>query len=231
MLLAEACPQVELVGEAGDLPEGVRLIRRLNPDLVFLDIEMPRYSGTQLLDFISPSEIDFQLVFTTAYSDHAIKAFEMNAIDYLLKPLQEEHLVRAVGKAEAQVGRHRLDLRLQELARSLRGDAFKKIGLPLAEGPLFVEIDDLILLRAERMYTRVFTKQDGEILVSKPLRYFLEKLEGVEGFYQPHRSFLVNLRHLKRYTTQDGGYILMDNGETASLSKEKREEFQRIVSL
>ena len=231
MLLEENCPQVEVVGEAEDLPNGVLKIRSEDPDIVFLDIEMPGYSGTQLLDFIPAKDIRFQLVFTTAYHDFAIKAFEMNAIDYLLKPLQGEKLQRAVARAAELQTASTLGIRLTELARSMKGEAFTKIGLPLSDGPLFVEISDLILLRAERMYTRVFTKSEGEVLVSKPLKYFLERLEGVEGFYQPHRSFLINLRHLKRYSTQDGGYIVMDNGEVASISKEKRQEFQRIVSL
>lgn len=231
ILLEENCPEVEIVGEAEDLPGGVLKIRALDPDIVFLDIEMPGYSGTQLLDFIPPEDIHFQLVFTTAYHEFALKAFEMNAIDYLLKPLQPEQLVRAVKKAKELRGSSLIGLRLTELARSLKGEAFTKIGLPLSDGPLFVEISDLILLKAERMYTRVFTKSEGEVLVSKPLKYFNERLEGAEGFYQPHRSFLINLAHLKRYSTQDGGYIVMDNGEIANISKEKRQEFQRIVSL
>jgi two-component system LytT family response regulator len=201
------------------------------PQIVFLDIEMPQYLGTQLLDFISPEEINFELVFTTAYNDHAIKAFEMNAIDYLLKPLQEDQLLRAVQKAARNLGHSDLESRLQHLQAGFESESFKKVGLPIAQGMIFLEIESIILCKAERMYTRVYSIAEGETLVSKPLKFFLDKLEDKPEFYRPHRSFLVNLQHVKRFSTQDGGYLEMSNGHITSISKDKREELQRLVSL
>lgn len=231
LLLEESCSEVTEIIEADNLPEGVRLIRQEVPQIVFLDIEMPKYSGTQLLDFLSPEEIKFELIFTTAYSDYAIKAFEMNAIDYLLKPLQEEQLVRAVQKAVRNLGRSNPAHRLQNLQSGLQSESFKKIGLPVAQGVIFLEIESIILCKAERMYTRTYSIAEGETLVSKPLRFFLDKLGELPGFYQPHRSFLINLQHVKRFSTQDGGYLEMKNGHISSISRDKREELQRLVSL
>lgn len=231
ILLAESCSEVSEIIEADNLSDGVRLIRQELPQIVFLDIEMPKYSGTQLLDFISPGEINFELIFTTAYSDHAVKAFEMNAIDYLLKPLQEDQLVRAVQKAARNRGHSDLVNRLQHFQAGFDSESYKKMGLPIAQGMIFLEIESIILCKAERMYTRVFSMAEGETLVSKPLKFFLDKLEEQPGFYRPHRSFLINLQHVKRYFTQDGGYLEMSNGHIASISKDKREELQRMVSL
>jgi two-component system LytT family response regulator len=231
VMLEESCPQVTVVGDAENLPEGTILIRKMKPDIVFLDIEMPGYSGIRLLDFLGPDETDFELIFTTAYSEFAVKAFQLNAIDYLLKPLQEDKLIAAVEKAEKFRGRSKMQQQLEELQVSMEASGPRKVALPLAEGILFIDLKEVILMQAERMYTVVFTEKEGKTLVSKPLRYFLDMLEGVPGFFQPHRSYFINLDRVKQYSARDGGYILMDNGETVAISRNKKEEFQRLLSL
>jgi len=164
ILLEENCPEIEFIEEAEDLPTGVQLIHRFKPDIVFLDIEMPGYSGIQLLDFLTLDQITFELIFTTAYSEYAIKAFELNAIDYLLKPLHPEQIEQAVQKVIKKKGQTQLSRRLEELKDSLQSPDFSKIAFPLAEGILFVNFDEIILLVAERMYTKVFTQKDGVII-------------------------------------------------------------------
>ncbi|MCB9235163.1 MAG: response regulator transcription factor [Bacteroidia bacterium] len=231
MMLEENCPAIGQIEEAADLPSGARLIRSLRPDIVFLDIEMPGYSGTQILDFISPEEVDFELIFTTAYSEFALKAFDLNAIDYLLKPLQEEKLIRAVDKVVKKGSATQNGRNLTELNNTFQAGQFQKIGLPQSTGTLFIEIPHLIMLQADRMYTRVFTTQPAELLVSKPLKYFLDLLDGVPGFYQPHRSYLVNLQHIREYSTRNGGQILLDHDLTASLSREKKDEFLQLMGI
>lgn len=231
VMLEENCPQVTVVGDAENLPDGTILIRKLQPDLVFLDIEMPGYSGMRILDFLGPDEVDFELIFTTAYSEFAVKAFQLNAIDYLLKPLQEDQLVKAVAKAEQFRGRSKTQQRLEELHNSMEANGPRKVALPLAEGILFIDLNELILMQADRMYTVVFTQKEGRILVSKPLRYFLDMLSDVKGFYQPHRSYFVNLEHVRQYSSRDGGYIQMVNGEMVAISRNKKEEFQQLISL
>ncbi|MEQ8471748.1 MAG: LytTR family DNA-binding domain-containing protein [Marinoscillum sp.] len=229
ILIDENCPQIKEVQDAEDLPKGVALINQFQPDIVFLDIEMPGYSGIQILDFFTPDQINFQIIFTTAYSEYAIKAFELNAIDYLLKPLRDEQLEHAVIKAIDQIGKSKVSERLDELRNTLNVKNIKKIGLPVSNGVLFVELDDIIMMEADRMYTKVFTKSDGELLVSKPMKFFGELLREVVEFYKPHRSFLINLKHIKQYVNQDGGYIVMDNQRTVSISKDKKEEFFQVM--
>lgn len=229
ILLEENCPQITEIAEAESLPQGVGIINSLQPDIVFLDIEMPGYSGIQLLEFFTPEQIKFEVIFTTAYSHYAIKAFELNAIDYLLKPLRDEQVENAVKKAIQQIGKSKVSERLDELKNTLKASNIRKIGLPVSNGVLFVEFDAIVMLEADRMYTKVYTSSDGDILVSKPLKFFIDMLEGVKEFYRPHRSYLINLKHLKQYVNQDGGYIIMDNQKTVGIAREKKDEFFEVL--
>lgn len=229
VLLTENCPDVEEIEEAENLQEGVRVINKFKPDIVFLDIEMPGYSGIQLLDFFNPEQINFELIFTTAYSQYAIKAFEMNAIDYLLKPLRPEQVEQAVQKAIKITGKNHLNKRLEELKNSIQSNTYSKIAFPINDGVLFVTIDDIISLTAERMYTQVYTKTDGDFLVSKPLKFFLDTLEHNKLFFKPHRSAIINLKYIKRYVNKDGGYVIMDNNQMVTVAKEKKKELFDIL--
>ncbi len=229
ILIEENCPQITEIEAAENLPEGVKKINQFNPDIVFLDIEMPGYSGLQLLDFFTPEQVNFEIIFTTAYSEYAIKAFELNAIDYLLKPLRDEQVESAVQKAIKQIGKSKVSERLEELKNTFNSSSIRKIGLPVSNGVLFIEFNDIIMLEADRMYTKVFTLNDGDILVSKPMKFFIDILENVTEFYRPHRSFLINLKHIKQYVNQDGGYIVMDNQKTVGISKDKKEEFFELL--
>ena len=229
VLVEENCPQITEIREAGNLPEGVRLINEFQPEIVFFFIEMPGYLRIQLLDFFSPSQINFEIIFTTAYSEYAIKAFELNAIDYLLKPLRDDQVQNAVTKAIQQRGKSQVSERLEELKNTLQASNVKKIGLPVSDGVLFVKFEDIILLEADRMYTKVFVADGEKILVSKPMKFFFYFLKEETGFYWLHGSFLINLKYLKQYVTKDGGYIVMDNDKTVSISREKREEFFEVI--
>ena len=229
VLLEENCPAVVQIAQAEDLPSGVQLIHQVQPDLVFLDIEMPGYSGIQLLDLMDPASIQFELIFTTAYSQYALKAFELNAIDYLLKPLRPDQVQQAVDKAQKKIGQRQLAQRLEALRKSLHAPNISKVAFPIADGVLFVTFEDLILLEADRMYTKVFTKNDGDFVVSKPMKFFAKHLESTASFYRPHRSYLINLHYLKKYVNKDGGYILMDNGKTVSVSKDKKKELFELL--
>lgn len=229
VLIDENCPQIAEIETAENLPNGIKLIHSFKPDIVFLDIEMPGYSGLQILDFFTPEQINFEIIFTTAYSDYAIRAFDLNAIDYLLKPLRDEQVANAVNKAVNQLGKSKVSERLEELKNTFKASTVTKIGLPVSNGVLFVEFDDVIMLEADRMYTKVCTKNDGDLLVSKPMKFFIDILSDTSGFYRPHRSFLINLKHIKQYVNQDGGYIIMDNQKTVSISRDKKDEFFEVL--
>ncbi|CAL2088929.1 LytR/AlgR family response regulator transcription factor [Tenacibaculum sp. 190524A05c] len=227
-LIKEECPKIKETKEANDLLSGVELIKEFQPEIVFLDIEMPEYSGLEILDFLNEDQINFQIIFTTAYNHYAIEAFKLNAVDYLLKPIDGDELKEAIDKAEKLIGNKDIHKKLNELKISLSESNFKKIGLPNSNGIKFVDFNEIIMLEADGMYTKVSTVSE-EVLVSKPLKFFVSTLQKINTFYRPHRSYLVNLKYLREYVKKDGGYIVMENNKSVSISKDKKEEFLTIV--
>ncbi len=229
ILIQENCPKITEIFEAGDLLSGVEIIKEETPNIVFLDIEMPEHSGLEILNFIEKDVLNFEIIFTTAYSEYAIQAFQLSAIDYLLKPVRPSQIKEAVDKAIQLIGKSQINTRLEELKNSLSTSNFNKIGLPVSDGIKFVSFEDIILMEADGMYTKISTKTENEILISKPLKHFVDLLKNIPTFYKPHRSFLINLKYITQYVKSDGGYIVMDNGKGVSISKEKKEEFLNIV--
>lgn len=228
-LLLENCPKITEILEADNLLSGVALIKSEQPKLVFLDIEMPEYSGLEIFSFIDKTHLNFEIIFVTAYSEYAIQAFQLSAVDYLLKPARPTQVKEAVEKAMNQIGKSQISLKLEELKQSLSSSNFKKIGLPYSDGIKFVNFENIIMLEADGMYTKVSLIENESLLVSKPLKFFIKTLQKIPCFYKPHRSFLINLKYIKEYIKKDGGYILMENDKSVSISKEKKEEFLSIV--
>ncbi|TDY14052.1 MULTISPECIES: LytR/AlgR family response regulator transcription factor [Flavobacteriaceae] len=229
ILVEENCPKITTILQADNLMFGVELIKQEAPNIVFLDIEMPEHSGLEILNFIEKEVHNFEIIFTTAYSEYAIQAFQLSAIDYLLKPVRPSQVKDAVDKAIKFLGNSQINKRLTELKSSLEDANFKKIGLPNSNGIKFVNFTDIIMLEADGMYTNVTTLSDGDILVSKPLKFFVDLLQNIKMFYRPHRSFLINLAFIKEYIKKDGGYIIMENDKSVSISNDKKEEFLTIV--
>lgn len=230
-LLEERCPEVSAIVEATDLTSGIAQIRAERPDIVFLDIEMPGHLGTQIMEFLEPEEFNFSLVFVTAYNEHALKAFEINAVDYLLKPIRPKQLLATVSQITESRKQGQMSERLEALRLSLEKNAFQKVGLPMADGIFFVPIDELIHLEADGMYTKAYTTNNGSKTVSKPLKNFTGLVDKYPLFYRPHRSHMVNLKFLKEYIRKDGTYILLENDHLVPVSKEKRDELLAMVNL
>ncbi len=218
------------VFEASNLVDGVELIKKEQPKLVFLDIEMPNHQGIEIFNYFQPNEITFEIVFTTAYSEYALKAFELNAIDYLLKPIRPARIKEVIEKVEKTFNQEKIQIKLDELSKSLRENNFNKIGLPVADGILFVPFDEIVNLEASGMYTKIFTVNSGEEIISKPLKYFENLLDQGNTFYRTHRSHIVNLKFLKQYVRKDGNFVIMENNEKVPVSKEKKDEFLTLVS-
>ncbi len=229
LLIEENCSKIETVFTAEDLLSGIEIIKKEAPQIVFLDIEMPEHSGLEILDFIDKEHHNFEVIFTTAYSEYAIQAFELSAIDYLLKPIRLDKLQLAIEKAILSLGKSQINIKIEELRKSLNNLNFKKIALPIADGIKFVNFEDIVMLKADGMYTNISLQSKDEILISKPLKHFVELLGANSTFYKPHRSYLINLKYIQEYSKKDGGYIVMDNNETVSISKDKKEEFLAIV--
>ena len=228
-LLSENCPEITLQLEADDLETGVALIKEHQPDIVFLDIEMPKHSGFQIVDFFEPSEINFQIIFVTAYNDYAIQAFKLSAVDYILKPVDISELKSAIEKAKRNIESKSINNRLDDLKRVFQQLSLNKMVLEVPKGILFVSHDDIILFEADGMYTKVYMKNNESQLICKPMKHFVDQLQDKPIFYKPHRSFLVNLRYIKELSKKDGFHLIMENNKTIPIAKEKKDEFMQLI--
>lgn len=229
-ILEQECSGIESIYEAPNLLEGVALIQAHQPKLVFLDIEMPEHQGIEIFEHFAKEEINFEIVFCTAFSEYALRAFEMNAIDYLLKPLRPQKVKGVVEKVQSSFRQDQIQEKLEELKNALRLNKFQKIGLPVSNGILFIPIEEIILMEADGMYTKVFTTNNGSELVSKPLKFFNDLMEKSPLFYRPHRSFIMNIKFVKQYVRTDGNYVVLENDYMVPISKDKKEEFLNLVS-
>jgi len=225
--LKDYCPDVRVEGEAEDGEEGLRLIEELHPDVIFLDIEMPRLNGFDML--LQLQRKDFHLIFTTAYDHYAIKAIRFAAFDYLLKPIDIEELKAAVGKIVQNGQQVNNGGRLETLAHNLK-TALNKIVISTLEGMLFFDINDIVHIEAQSNYTVFSFVNRPRLTVSKTLKEF-EDLLPSEQFFRTHHSHIINLQYIKRYIKGDGGQIELNNGELVDVSRKKKEEFLKLLGM
>ncbi|MGB3078281.1 MAG: LytTR family DNA-binding domain-containing protein [Saprospiraceae bacterium] len=225
--LKEYCPQVELLGEAENGGEGLMLIEKHNPVIVFLDIEMPMMNGFEMLQNL-PAK-NFHLIFTTAYDQYAIKAFKYAAFDYLLKPIDIEELQMTIKKAEQQIALNNTAERLETLTHNLAGkNQLQKIAIPTMEGLLFFNLSDIVYLEAESNYTTLHFVNHPKLIASRTMRDFEELLPS-DMFFRTHNSYIINLNFIKRYLKGDGGQIEMQNGHFVDVARRKKEEFIKMI--
>ncbi|SIN96396.1 two component transcriptional regulator, LytTR family [Chitinophaga niabensis] len=223
--LHDYCPDVKLIGEAADGLEGLQLIREKKPAIVFLDIEMPRMDGFDMLHELP--EKNFHLIFTTAYDQYAIKAIRYAAFDYLLKPVDIEELRSAIKRAGMQSQPHTNE-KLEVLQQNLQTrQQLNKIAIPTLEGLLFFNTTDIVHLEAQSNYTNIYFTNAPKLIASRTLKEFEELLPS-DIFFRTHHSFIINLHHIKRYIKGDGGQIEMQNGHFALLSRRKKDRFMEI---
>ena len=230
IIIQDKCKQITKVFKAEDLESGIALINDVNPDIVFLDIEMPKHSGLQILDFFDNKEVGFQIIFTTAYHRYAINAFKLAAVDYLLKPININELQLAVERAETVIKQQKVSNKLKELKNTFQKLSLNTIALEIPKGILFASYDEIKYFEADGMYTNVYLSDDKVELICKPIKFFTDQLEKNAFFYKPHRSFLINIKHIKQLIKQDGTYLVMNNGKTIPVSKDKKEEFISLVN-
>ncbi len=225
--LMDYCPQVSLLGEAEDGDEGIRLIEKHDPVIVFLDIEMPMMNGFEMLHHL-PSK-NFHLIFTTAYDQYAIKAIKYAAFDYLLKPIDIDELQTTIKKAEQQIALNNTAERLETLTHNLAGkNQLQKIAIPTMEGLLFFNLSDIVYLEAESNYTTLHFVNHPKLMASRTMRDFEELLPS-DMFFRTHQSYIINLNFIKRYLKGDGGQIEMQNGHFVDVSRRKKEEFMKLT--
>ncbi len=230
-MLERYAPELNIVADCNDLPSGVKAIKKFKPDLVFLDIEMPGHSGLELLDFFSENEMNFDVIFTTAYNEYALQAFRFSAIDYLLKPLQPQQLQDAVQRFVKKTERES-SKRLELLKSNLSADdniGDRRIVVPIGQSLKFIRLRDIILIKGEGAYSEIFLKEGEKLLISKNLKHFEDLLQDVPKFIRAHKSYIVNMDEVVEYSRSSGGIIHMTGSLTASISPDKLEEFLRMM--
>ena len=223
ILLQDFCQNVEVVALCQTVDEALSAISKQRPDVVFLDIQMQRETGFDLLARVD--RVDFDVIFITAHSEYAIKAFKFSAIDYLLKPIDIEELKRALVRVEKKSNTDmagRLDQLFQNL-KPKNGGAHK-IAIPIADGLIFVNIDDIVYCEASSNYTQIFLNDGKKYVVSRTLKEY-EELLAEHEFFRIHNSFVINLNSIKKYVRGDGGYVVMNNDVTLDVSKRRKEAF------
>jgi two-component system, LytTR family, response regulator len=228
LLLKEHCPNVNIIDTANSVEQALEMINRLSPDLVFMDIELTNGTGFDILNKIENP--NFSVIFVTAYDKYAIKAFKFSAIDYLLKPVDEEELVRAVKQAEKHK-KENLFPSIEALNKNydtLRHES-GKLALTTQTGLVFVEIKDLIRCEADGKYTNCYLTNNTKIVVSRNLKEF-EDFLSEHNFIRIHHSHLVNMEYIKQYYSGRGGYVLMSDGSTVDVSQRKKEEFLKRLN-
>lgn len=225
-MLAEECPNVDIVGTADGVETGLEAIEKHHPDLLLLDIKMSDGTGFDLLRRAAP--VNFRVIFVTAFEEFAIKAFRFSAIDYLLKPVNSDDLKDAVDKAF-----HSIDLdfttHLKALEDNLsnRDPMEKKIVLRTNDAVWLVKTKDISYCEADMGYTKFFLKNAKTILVSGNLMEFEEILRE-SGFFRAHKSFLVNLSDIVRFEKGDGGFLVMSNNDRVPVASRKKDELMEL---
>jgi two-component system LytT family response regulator len=226
-LLERHCPDVDIVGSFHKPTDALAAIRTLNPEVVFLDIEMPGMNGFDMLEAID--EINFDVIFTTAYDEYALKAFKVSAMDYLLKPIDEEELITAVDKLKHKLDHSISQQHMELLLTNLQSkDNFPKLAIPSLEGLEFVNVEDILHCDADRNYTTIHTVQGEQFVFSKTLKE-IEKLLPEQFFFRTHQSHLVNLRHIKKYVRGTGGELILNNGKHIRVAKAKKEALMERI--
>lgn len=225
-IIEEYCPGIEIVGEASSVIEAIKLINKLKPDIVFLDIEMPNENGFALFDYFDIPP--FETIFCTAYTEYALQAFEVSAIDYVLKPIQVSKVQAAIEKAIKSRGQNKIIEQVTALKENLAVKQLHKIGLPLYDGLQFIYVDDLLYFEAEGSYTNVVTSKD-KYLVCKKIKDFDELLQNDSRFFRVHRSYLVNIQKITKYSKKEGASLVVENNKLIPVAREKKNSFDEFV--
>lgn len=226
--LKEFCPDVDVLSVTQKPEEAIVLIQQHKPDVIFLDIEMPRMNGFRMLDELG--EVDFDIIFTTAYNHYAVDAIRISAFDYLMKPIAIKDLQQSVerlAKHRKIQTRDRLDILRTSLSNTK--DQEEKIAIPSNEGLEFIPIRNILHIESNSNYSRIYLQNGKTILVTKLLKDFEDMLLPYR-FYRIHNSHLINLRYIEKYIKGDGGQVRLVNGTVLDVARRKKEEFLKLIA-
>jgi two-component system LytT family response regulator len=222
-LLARNCPEINIVAKCTNVPEAVEQIKLLKPAVVFLDVQMPNYAGYEVVDFFD--SICFDIIFVTAYDQYATKAFELSAVDYLVKPINRVRLVDAVERLSDRQ-KHKCAIEnYQVLLDSIKQKEFEKIVIPELGNKRVLLLKDIIAIEAKGAYSTIHLAGNKSVLVSKNLKYFETALPEKAVFFRPHKSWIINLSVVKSYSKKK--FQIELNGDIiAKLSKYRLANFE-----
>ncbi len=231
-LLARFAPNIKIIGEADSVATGIEVMDSLEPQVVFLDIQLTDGTGFDILEKLAErhNTIKSNVVFITAHEQYAIKAFRFSALDFLLKPVDPEELQKVIEKIESVIEKKNdyshIDLLLENIRKNV--DNFKRIALSTSDGIHLFDISDIIRCESADNYTKFYIKNNKTVLISKTLKEYEELLKE-HNFERIHQSHLINLKYLKSYIKKDGGYVVMTDESRLPISQRKRERLQEIL--
>ncbi len=224
-LLQRHCPDVKIEATCANAAIAKQQIEAIKPDVVFLDIQMPGQTGLEMIAELNVK--NFEIIFVTAHNEYVLQALQYSAADYLLKPVDEDRLIEAVQRAEKRLKEGKKEELTETLLHNLsnKGNPTEmRLCLPTLKGFIILKLDEIIYCEAERSYTIFHLEANKSVIVSKPLLDY-ENLLNDAGFLRIHKSFLINLRHVKEYQRGEGGTVIMNNNSEIEVSRRKKEQF------
>ncbi|RAW02873.1 LytR/AlgR family response regulator transcription factor [Pseudochryseolinea flava] len=228
-LIENFCDDVVVKTTCQNGKEAIEAVYMHHPDIVFLDIQLQRETGFDILERID--KINFEIIFTTAYSEFAVKAFKFSAIDYLLKPIDINELRKAIGKVQKRkVGE--LNQRMELLVNAIRGNATRpsRLAIPASDGLVFVNIDQILYCEASGNYTNIHLDDNRKFVVSRTLKEY-DDLLSEHDFFRIHNSYVINLNAIKKYIRGEGGQVIMINDKSLDVSKAKKKGFLEKIKM
>ncbi len=225
-LLEKGFDTIDVIAKCEDVVSAVEQIKLLQPDVVFLDVQMPEYAGYELVNFFD--EINFEIIFVTAFDQYAIKAFELNAVDYLVKPIDRKKLALSIEKLSDRLEQKNGLENYQDLLRSIKDKRCTKIVLPELGNRRIIDLDTIIAIKADGTYCQVHLTNEKVITVSKTLKYFEDLLEENSCFFRSHRSWIINLKHIEIYN-KTACTITMTRDIKTIISRKKNVDFELAI--
>jgi two-component system, LytTR family, response regulator len=227
--IRQFCPELKIIAAVEHPTEAIFLIRHHNPDVIFLDIEMPNMNGFRMLNELG--DYSAEIIFTTAYNHYSIEALRLSAFDYLMKPISISDLRESVARLSRHIAlstRERLDVLKQSLNKNINQDS--RIAVPTWEGLEFIQLRNVIRIESNSNYSRIFFTTGIPLLVTKQLKEFEEMLVPYR-FCRVHNMHLINLNYVKKYLRGDGGRVVMENGDEIDVSRRKKDDFLKLINL
>jgi len=219
---------IDILAKCSNLMDAIAKIKELEPDVVFLDIQMPEFAGYEIVNFFD--EINFEIVFVTAFDEYALKAFELSAIDYLVKPIKRERLAKTLDRIIEETGKKNSACEYEILLESLQNKKVEKIIIPEVGYNRVLLLDDIICIQGQGSYSLVYLKNENNITVSKSLKFFDKIFYEGSSFFRSHKSWIINTKYIKQFNSNKGNIILIDN-INVKISRTKIEEFRLITNF